>query len=184
MKWHSLLLTVILMACLLAAGCTDEGSTAPGPAPPGAALRPGQVLQAFGDVTGEGQLGSNLVSGTIDTITFTMGLAPGAKSINMENISIVYADAIRTETLVPVDGYRGDPPQGSWGLLSVINEIGRPNNRLEDQEQFVIRINPKAPLVPRQLMTISIKGPTGTPLTIRRVSPSTITKDDNILSPV
>jgi archaellin len=183
-KWQSFLVMVILAASILAAGCTDEGATGPGPAVPGDPVKPGQVLQVTGDVTGDGQLGGNLVSGTIDTITFTVGLVPGAKSVNMENISIVYADAVRTETLVPVAGFRGDPPDGSWGIMTVMNEAGKPNNRLEDQEQFVIRINPKAPLVPRQLMTISIKAPTGSPITIRRVAPPTIMKENNLLLPV
>jgi hypothetical protein len=183
-KWHPLLVIVILTLAILAAGCTDEVPQGPPPALPGDPIKPGQVLQVFGDVTGQGQLGGNLVSGTIDTITFTIGLAPGAKMINMENVSIVYADAVRTETIIPVQGFRGDPPDSAWGILSVENEIGNPNNRLEDQERFIIRVNPKAPLVPRQLMTISIKTPTGTPLTIRRLSPSTILKEGNILQPV
>ena len=55
-------------------------------------VQPGQVLNVFGDVTGDG-----IPRGTIDTITFTVGLVPGEKSVNMENVTIVYADAIRTE---------------------------------------------------------------------------------------
>jgi archaellin len=183
-KWYSLLMMVILTGAIFAACCTEDVPPGPGPVPPADPIRPGQVLQSIGEVTGNGRLGGNLVSGTIDTITFTVGLVPGAKAVNMENISIVYADAVRTETIVPVQGFRGDPPDGAWGILSVVNEVGNPNNRLEDQEQFVIRINPRAPLVPRQLMTISVKTPTGTPLTIRRVSPATIMEENNILMPV
>lgn len=178
MKWLSLLVMVILSVAVLAAGCTDE--EIPGPALPGAdAVLPGQVLVTIGNVTGDG-----IPRGTIDTITFTVGLAPGEKSVNLENISIVYADAIRTESLIPIEGFRGDPPQGSWGILEVQNEAGSPNNRLEFEERLVIRINPKAPLVPRQFITIIIKPPSGTPLTIRRVSPPTIVKENNILTPM
>jgi archaellin len=184
-KWPFGFMIIILIACLITTGCTDEGiPPGPGDVPPPDPIKPGQVLLITGDVTGDGTLGGNLVSGTIDTITFTVKLVPGAKSVNMENASIVYADAIRTETLVPVQGYRGDPPDGAWGILDVKNEIGKTNNRLDDQEQFVIRINPRAPLVPRQLMTISVKIPTGTPLTVRRVAPATIVKENNILLPL
>jgi hypothetical protein len=185
-KVQSLIIIVmIVIVTVFVTGCTDEENpTGPGPVPPGDPIRPGQVLQVTGDVTGGGTLGGNLVSGTIDTITFPVGLVAGSKSVNMENVTIVYADAIRTETLVPVQGFRGDPPDGAWGILSVIDEVGNPNNRLEDQEQFVIRINPKAPLVPRQLATISVKTPTGTPLTIRRIAPPTIMKEDNLLLPI
>ena len=102
------------------------------------AVLPGQVLVNTGDVTGNG-----IPRGTIDTITFTIGLVPGEKSVSLENISVVYADAIRTESLIPVEGFRGDPPQGSWGILDVQNEVGSPNNRLEFEERLVIRINPR-----------------------------------------
>jgi hypothetical protein len=177
-KWHTFLVIVILIAAALTAGCTDEGDAVPPPPATGPVL-PGQTLVNIGEVTGDG-----IPMGTIDTITFTVGLVPGEKPVNMENITIIYADAIRTETLVPVQGFRGDPPQGAWGILEVKDEVGAPNNRLEYEEKFVIRINPKAPLVPRQLITIIVKPPTGTSLTIRRVSPPTIIKENNILAPI
>ncbi len=178
-KWQSLFLSGILIVMVLAAGCIDEASP-PGPAPETKpAIQPGQVLYSIGEVTGDG-----IAGGTIDSITFTIGLAPGEKPVTMENISIVYADAIRTETLVPMTGYHGDPPAGSWGIMKVNGEIGSFNNRLEDKEQFVLRINPKAPLVPRQFISIVVKPPSGPPLIIRRVSPPTIIKENNILGPV
>jgi archaellin len=177
-KWHSLLLIVFLIAAVFTSACTDEDTPVP-PSPEWGPVQPGQVLNVYGDVTGDG-----IPRGTIDTITFTVGLVPGAKPVNMENVTIVYADAIRTESLTPVPGLRGDPPQGSWGILQVLDEVGTPNNRLEYEEKFVIRINPKAPLVPRQLITISVKPPTGTSLTIRRVSPPTIIKENNVLIPM
>lgn len=178
MKWQFFLLTGILIAAVFVAACTEKGT--PGTVPGAISVfKPGQILYSTGDVTGDGVLG-----GTIISITFTVGLVPGEKPVNMENISIVYADAIRTETLIPVKGYRGVPPVGEWGIVNVINEIGSPNNRLEDKEQFVIRINPKAPLVPRQFISIVVKPPSGTPLTIRRVSPPSIIKENNILAEI
>jgi archaellin len=166
----------ILIAAFLAAGCIDEGSPALS-FPEADAIQPGQVMMAIGNVTGNG-----IPGGTIDTITFTVGLVPSEKQVNMANISIVYADAVRTESLVPVEGLRGDPPHGQWGILEVQNEVGSSNNRLEYEERFVIRINPLAPLVPRQFIMIIVKPPSGTPLTIRRVSPSIIIKENNILT--
>jgi archaellin len=169
---------VILIAMFFVADCIDEGKTGPVLPVPDAVL-PGQVMRVIGDVTGNG-----IPRGTIDTLTFTVGLVPGQKPVNMENISIVYADAIRTESLIPVKSSRGDPMQGYWGILEVQNEVGNPNNRLEYEERFVIRINPKAPLVPQQFITIIIKPPSGTSLTIRRVSPPTIIKENNILTSI
>jgi flagellin FlaB len=168
---------IILFVTVLAVGCTDEESQIP-EFPVTDAPLPGQVVVIIGDVTGDG-----IPMGTIDTIRFTVGLAAGEKSVPLENLSIVYADAIRTETLIPVEGLRGNPPPGYWGILEIKNEIGNPNNRLEFEEQVVIRINPKAPLVPRQFITIIIRPPTGTALTIRRVSPPSI-QETNLLLPI
>jgi archaellin len=168
----------ILIVVILAAGCTEE---APPDLtlPPSDIIQPGQVLMTTGDVTGDGISG-----GTIDTITFTVGLVPGKGPVDMEKISIYYADTIETETLEPVAGFRGDPPRGKWGIMGVKNEIGAPNNRLEDQEQFVLRINPWAYLPANRMVTIVVRTPTGTPLTLRRIAPPTILKENNILAPL
>ena len=168
------------MSGILAAGCIGDDTSAPAPATaaPQGTLQPGQVFQVFGDVTGVG-----IPRGTVDTITFTVGLTPDIKTLDMEKLSIVYADAIRTETLTPVAGFRGDPQPGEWGIIAVQKEVGKPNNRIEYEEQFVIRINPKAPIVPNQVITILLKPPTGNPTSIRRITPTTI-MTDNILAPL
>ena len=176
-------LTIVLILIILIAGCTDISTEGP-PLPtmstlpvPGNNPQEVQILQSIGNVTGQG-----IPGGTIDIITFTVGLIDSHKSVDMEQLAIVYADAIRTETLLPVDGYHGDPPKGFWSITRVENEVGDPNNRLDNEEQFVIRINPRAPLVPRQMITIDIKPLNGHSLTIRRVAPPTI-QEDNILLP-
>jgi hypothetical protein len=176
-------LTIVLILLILTAGCSDTSTGGP-PLPTMSTLPvPGDktqeiLLQSFGDVTGQG-----IPGGTIDMITFTVGLTDSHKSVDMEQLAIVYADAIRTETLRPVEGYYGDPPKGYWSFIRVENEVGGPNNRLDNEERFVIRINPKAPLVPRQVITIDVKPPNGHSLTIRRVAPPTI-QEDNILLPL
>ena len=179
-KWHFIFLTLVLISGILSAGCLGEDTSAPVPAAinPQGNLQPGQVLQVFGDVTGLG-----IPRGTVDTITFTVGLTPDIKTMDMEKLVIVYADAIRTETLSPIEGFRGNPPPGEWGILSVQNEVGNPNNRIEYEEQFVIRINPKAPIVPNQVITILLKPPTGNPTSIRRITPTTIMAE-NLLLPI
>jgi len=174
-------LTIVLILLIFTAGCFDTSADAP-PLPAMSTLPvrgnpPLEILQSFGDTTGHG-----IPGGTIDTITFTVGLADIYKSVDMEQLAIFYADAIRTETLRPVEGFRGDPPKGFWSIIRVENEIGDPNNRLDNEERYVIRINPKAPLVPRQIITIEIKPPNGRSLTLRRVAPPTI-QEDNILLP-
>ncbi len=182
-SWHYAFLAFSFVLLILTAGCTENTPSTPVPTlstlpvPYGTVL-PGQVLQVFGDVSGSG-----IPGGTIDTMTFTIGLVDTHESVDMEHLAIVYADAIRTETLHPVEGYHGDPPKGFWGIIRVENEVGSPNNRLDNEERFVIRINPTAPLVPRQMITIDVKPPAGRSLSIRRVAPPTILSE-NILAPL
>jgi len=179
-KWQYVFLTLVMISGILAAGCLGEDTSAPVPAVMSHQdnLQPSQVLYVFGDVTGLG-----IPRGTVDTITFTVGLAPDIKTLDMEKLVIVYADAIRTETLSPIAGFRGDPPPGEWGILSVQKEVGNSNNRIEYEEQFVIRINPKAPIVPNQVITILLKPPTGNPTSIRRITP-TMVMTENLLLPI
>lgn len=175
-KWQHLLVIVMLIAMVCATACTGEDTSVPAPEARSLA-KPGQVLVAVGEVTGNGT-----PRGWIDTITFKVVLVPGAKFVNMENLSIVYADAVRSETMRPIAGIRGYPPQGSWGVIEVKNEEGAPDNRLEYDEEFVLQINPKAPLMPRQFIMIIVEPPSGTPLTLRRITPPAILGGNTILA--
>jgi archaeal flagellin FlaB len=177
-KNHVFLTLGILVLIVIAAGCTDEEVQAPPPAPADTVL-PGQALVAIGDVTGDG-----IAGGTIDTITFTLGLAPGAGPVDLEKLSIYYADTIDTESLRPIRGFYGNPATEEWGILNITNQIGSANNRLEDKEQAIIRINPHAYLPPNRIVTIVVMSPKSTPLTIRRIAPPTIQAQNNILAPV
>ncbi len=177
---YGLILALFLVSCIFFTGCITADTPAPGPAG-GIIPQEGVPIQNIGDVTGQGIILQGVPRGTVDTITFTIGLAPGVKTVDMNNLTIAYADAVRTEILKPVEGYRGNPPPGYWGILTVENEAGNPNMRLEYNERFVIRINPKAAIVPNQVITISVKPSEGRPLIMRRVVPSTIFENDNIL---
>jgi archaellin len=176
-KWQAFFAICMLVIVVFAAGCTDEESQVQVP-PPSEILQPGQVLVAVGDVTGDG-----IAGGTIDTLTLTLGLAPGKGPVDMEKFSIYYADTVATESLVPVKSFHGEPGQGEWGIVGVNNQVGNANNRLEDNEQVVIRINPKAYLPANRVVTIAVIPPGGPPLTIRRVAPPVILKENNILAP-
>lgn len=177
---YGLFLALSLVFCVLVTGCITEEM--PSPAPVGGTIRQqGVLIQTMGDITGQGVILQGVPRGTIDTITFTIGLAPGIRSIDLNNVTIVYADAVRTEVFTPVAGYRGTPPPGKWGIIDTLNEAGNPNMRLDFEEQFVIRINPKAPVVPNQVITISVRPNEGKSLMIRCIAPSTIMENDNIL---
>lgn len=175
---YELILALFLIVCSFSTGCISENT----PAPVGGSIpQPDVLIQNIGDVTGQGVILQGVPRGTIDTMTFTIGLAPGIRTIDLNNMTVVYTDAVRTETFTPVEGYRGNPPPGYWGIIDTLNEVGDPNMRLDFEEQFVIRINPKAAVVPNQVITISVKPTEGKPLVIRRFTPSTIVESDNIL---
>jgi len=175
-----LILALFLIIGIFSAGCISEDTPAPVPVG-GSTRQPGVLIQSPGDVTGQGVILQGVPRGTIDTITFTIGLAPGVKTIDLNNLTIVYADAVKTEIFKPVEGFRGEPSPGYWGIVATQNEIGTPNMRMDFEEQFTIRIHPKAPVVPNQVITISLKPNEGKPLILRRVAPSTIAEGDNIL---
>lgn len=173
----TLLLVLVIIAGVVSAGCTDNNP----PAPADPAPQPGVSIRLIGDVTGQGVILQGVPRGTIDTITFTIGLAPGIKELELQGTTIAYADAVKTELLTPLEGYRGDPPQGYWGITETIGEMGLQNLRLDYEEQMIIRINPKVPVISDQMITISVKTPQGRPLVIRCVAPSVIGENDNIL---
>jgi archaellin len=183
-EWFAFPVIFIIVLSILTAGCFTTSTDTP-PVPtmstlpiPGVTSNPPQILRSIGEVIGQGTPG-----GIIDTITVTVGLSDLSKPINMEKMRVMYSDVVRTETIQPVTGFWGEPPQGYWSILRVENETGSPNNLLEPGEQFVIRVNPKAPIVPTQLITIQLIPAGGTPLAIRRVAPKTI-RAENILDPV
>jgi hypothetical protein len=172
------MLIAILVAAVLIAGCTEEEISPPHDSLSSDPVLPGQQLVLVGDVTGAG-----LEGGAIDTIDVPVALAPGVKPVDIEKTMIVFADTIKTETLIPVEGYWGDPPQGSWGIVGVTNQVGTQNNRLEDKEQVVIRINPRSYIPAKRMVVIVIRSPPGTtPLTIRRFAPPTISAQGNIFT--
>lgn len=184
-QWYSVPVICIIFLVILAAGCIDTGSDTPPvptlstlPIPGVTATPPAQILESTGEIIGQGTPG-----GIIDTITLSVRLSDLSKSINMENLRVIYADVVRTEPILPVEGYWGEPPQGFWSIVRVMDEAGGPNNLLEHGEQFVIRINPKAPIVPTQLITIQLIPAGGNLLAIRRVAPKTI-RAENILESV
>jgi archaellin len=183
-EWFVLPVIFILVLSILTAGCFTTSTDTP-PVPtmstlpiPGVTSNLPQILQSTGEVTGQGTPG-----GIIDTITVMVSLSDLSKPIKMEKLRVIYSDVVRTESIQPFEGYWGEPPQGYWGIIRVENEAGGPNTLLESGEQFIIRVNPKAPIVPTQLINIQLIPAGGTPLVIRGIAPKTI-RAENILDPV
>ena len=181
--WYVLLPAGLLTLAVLLAGCTGTAAQAPLPTQP-VSFQPGQVLQAIGDVTGNGFMPAGVPRGTIDTVTFTIGLVPGIKSVNLDNLTVIYADAVHTLTLTPVDGLTGMPGKGQWGITGFKNQPGKPNHRLDYEKQATIAVSLKDYIVPGELFKIIVKPAEGPALTIIRVAPQPIVAGVNVLRQV
>lgn len=180
-----LTLTLVLAFCIISTGCTDEDTPPPTPAPVGGGgAQPGALIQTFGNITGQGVILQGVPRGTIDTVTFTLGLVQGTKTVDLNGTTIAYADAERTEILTPVAGYFGNPPPGSWGIIDTVSQLGERNMKMDYEERFVIRTNPKIPITSEEVFTISVRPPQGRPLLIRLAAPAEIGEQDNILRPL
>jgi len=180
------IIALILCACIIVAGCTDEDTPPPPPAPvSGSGAQPGALIRTFGNITGQGVILQGVPRGTIDTVTFSLGLAPGIKTLDLNGTTIAYADSVRTEILTPVQGYFGNPPPGSWGIIDIADQLGGERNmRIDFEEKFVVRINPKVPIIPDQVFTISVRPPEGRLLMIRLIAPAEIGEQDNVIRPL
>jgi len=180
--WRALLPAGVLVLAVLLAGCTGTSSGTVSP-PPTPTFAPGQVLQVIGDVTGNGFMLTGVPRGTIDTVTFTIGLVPGIQAVNLDNLTVIFVDAVHTTTLGPVDNLTGTPGKGQWGIVAFKNQPGKPNHRLDFDKEAVISVGLKDYLVPGELFTIVVKPAEGKALSITRVAPHQIAAGDNVLGP-
>ncbi len=133
-EWFTVPMIFIMVLSILTTGCFTSSTDTP-PVPtlstlpiPGVTSSPAQILQSIGEVIGQGTPG-----GIIDTITVTVTLSELSKPINLEKMRVIYSDVVRTESIQPVEGYWGEPPQGYWSIIRVENETGGPNNLLESR---------------------------------------------------
>jgi len=180
--YRSLIPVCLLAAAIVMAGCAGTASQAV-TATVTPAFAPGQLLQLAGDVTGNGFMPPGVPRGTIDTVTFAISVVPGVRGINLDNLTVIYADAIRTTTLTPVKGLNGTPEPGQWGITGFINPYGPATHRLDLDKQAIITVSLKNYIVPNQLFRLVVKPAEGQALTITRVAPGRIVAGVNILEP-
>src|SRR5208337_1338629 len=94
-KKHSVIIAALLIITFIfTAGCTITGTQGSQTAQ-ASAFPPGQILQSIGDVTGQGLIPPGVPRVVINTVTFTIGLTPGTKSVDLDNLTIIYADAVK-----------------------------------------------------------------------------------------
>jgi len=137
----------------------------------------------YGDASGTNQNGT----GSIHTLIFTVGLAAGGTTIDMNQTVLVYQNETILQTLsIPPTGVNLTStgvlvPPGSWqwGIMSKQN--ANANNLLETNEQFTLMVNisPDPPTISNGLpasdtFTLQIRPSVGAALPVTHEAPGDI----------
>jgi archaeal flagellin FlaB len=125
-------------------------------------------IAILGDVYGTGNISK------IDGLNFTIGLAAGADSIDIDRIAMVYANGTyRDEITETVNPYQS-PPAGYWTIINFRN--GDTDALLERGEQLDVAVKLKTGhnIVTNDPFTLEISPGVGSTFTIKRTGPSSI----------
>jgi len=113
----------------------------------------------------------------ISTIQFTLGLAAGATSVDINKTAMVLTDGKVVETLENVnDGtFPTTVAAGEWGIKEALYELGTSNMMLEKGEQFVIEAKPStSTLTTYTQFNLEVRPPVGAALGIKRTVPASV----------
>lgn len=108
----------------------------------------------------------------IKYIQFTVGLAAGASTVDMNKTVMVFSTNATVETLDKGTD-KADPTAKQWTILERHNNLGGlENNMLEKDEQFVLKVMPTNSLAPYTSFNLEVKPPVGAALGIKRSIPA------------
>jgi flagellin FlaB len=110
----------------------------------------------------------------IDTVNFSVALAPGGTAIDFEKVVITYSNATQLETLVRQDSVGAPTTTGQWSVAEVQNSAGGGDMVLEKGEQFEIMAKPTNGITKNDQFNLEIKPAIGASLDIRRTAPAAI----------
>jgi flagellin FlaB len=127
------------------------------------------TLEIAGNVYGTTDTAGN----PIDTINFSVALAPGGTAIDFEKVVLTFSNATRLETLTRVD-FETTPTEGEWSVAGVQNTAGGGDMVLEKGEQFEIMAMPTGGVIKNDQFNIEIKPAVGATLDIKRTAPAAI----------
>jgi len=139
------------------------------------------IGEVYGDASGTSQVGTN--PGSIHTLIFTIGLAAGGTTIDLNQTTFVYENETILRTLdfpANINMTTGGVPGGwQWGIIGKQNSNA--NNLLEPNEQFTVMVNISANpptsstgLPPSDQFTLQIRPPIGAALPITKSAPGGI----------
>jgi len=126
------------------------------------------TLEIVGNVYGSG---ASVTAGNIDTINFTVALAPGGTAVDFSKVVLTYSNATVLETLNQTYPVSGALSAGHWGVTSINNDVGTNNRLLEAGEQFQIAAKPTNAIYPNDRFTIEVKPAVGAAFDITRTVP-------------
>jgi archaellin len=130
-------------------------------------------IAILGDVYGR-----NITRGgqaAIGYLNFTIGLAAGADEIDIDRISLVYANASYRDDLYETSNWSQSPPAGYWTVISFRN--GDTDGLLEPGEQIDVGVQLRSGhyIVMNDPFTVEVSPGTGSTLTIKRKGPASVT---------
>ncbi|ACL17678.1 archaellin/type IV pilin N-terminal domain-containing protein [Methanosphaerula palustris] len=131
------------------------------------------AVEVVGNVYGEGTAGTS-----VDTIVFSIALAAGATSVDINKTVLTFSTGDTVETLTfagsgSTDG-AGTVTAGKWAITGQDNSLGAKNKVLDSGEQFTITAMPSAALNAYAGFNIDVKPAVGAALAIHRTVPAYI----------
>jgi archaeal flagellin FlaB len=132
------------------------------------------TLEIVGNVYGSGA-----TSDSIDTVNFTVALAPGGTPVDFSKVVLTYSNSTVLETLNQTQSTSYPATSvtaGHWGVTEINNDVGTNNKLLEAGEQFQIDAMPSQPIYPNDRFTIEVKPSVGAAFDITRSAPGGLNK--------
>ncbi|ACL17675.1 archaellin/type IV pilin N-terminal domain-containing protein [Methanosphaerula palustris] len=131
------------------------------------------AVEIVGNVYGKGTAGTS-----IGTVVFSIGLAAGATSVDINKTVLTFSTGETIETLTfagsaTPDG-SGTVTAGKWAITRQDNSLGAENKVLDSGEQFTITAMPSTALKAYAGFNIDVKPAVGAALAIHRTVPAYI----------
>jgi flagellin FlaB len=127
------------------------------------------AVEVLGDVYGNASTPAN----GVDKIKFTLGLAAGATSVDMNKATMIFSTSSTVQTLTH-DQTGGALAAGNWNITERLHTLGTANLMLEAGEQFVVEAMPPAAMPAYTAFNLEVKPPVGASLGIKRSVPANV----------
>jgi flagellin FlaB len=124
------------------------------------------TLEIMGNVYGQGDIGS------VNTINFTIALAPGGTPVDVSKMTLTFSNATTAYTLTKATS--SNIVAGEWMVSAIRSDAGGNNMLLEKGEMFDIGLKPKFLLYKNDNFDVEVKPIVGASLDIKRTIPASV----------